>query len=385
MTKRTYAYNDSIIKFILIMVVLILYLLLSWVSFAQDIADELKLKCPKEKIINSKLIEDEYIIDEKGKEKKLEPFINYSYISETKVPQQTNGKLKEDISKRTKNSLHFPVKKVGNKEEWIGKFFTGDTFYQADDEWYQIEWGTTTPDAFEKQTKEKHSFNILSWAYADSLSVGPGTGDGWITYTTGGGSTWNAAHNAGTGTSRNYTYTTSQTFCASAYALEGANLFSIGRSFLPIDTSALGASAVPSAATFTAYIKAKTNDVNDTKDYINLVGATTQPLTTELQVADYDLCATVHTPPQWATAIDIGTLTINAYNTWTFNATGLAGISLTGTTMLGAREGHDIEDSVGGSSGTNSANIYYAGSALVPYLIVTYTTASARHEMFMVE
>ena len=75
--------------------------------------------------------------------------------------------------------------------------------------------------------------------------------------------------------------------------------------------------------------------------------------------------------------LDIGSVSVNAYNTWTLNSTGTAWINKTGYTQLAVREGHDVLD-VWPSYTTNQGNwidVYLSeqnGTTQDPYLNVTY-------------
>lgn len=108
---------------------------------------------------------------------------------------------------------------------------------------------------------------------------------------------------------------------------------------------------------------------------------TSQPSTSELTTADYDLCGdAIDNPTKGSANIDLTGLTIGAYRDFTLNATGLGWISKTGYTMLGVREGHDIQDiwsdpgEVDKESGIWVSASEQTDTSQDPYLSVTYTT-----------
>jgi len=129
--------------------------------------------------------------------------------------------------------------------------------------------------------------------------------------------------------------------------------FFIKRAFIPFDTSTLPDGAKIQSATIDLFITEIQNSDNDGDDFINIVGPPTQGSTSSLGIADYDQTSSLDSPTEFATRIDIGNLSIDQYETWTLNATGLAQVSKVGVSNFAVREGHDI---VGNTPvlGTNS-------------------------------
>lgn len=159
-----------------------------------------------------------------------------------------------------------------------------------------------------------------------------GVGDGHVTNGT---VDWDTIHNATTGTSASSTFAW----------VEASNVITIRRTFFPIDTSGIADGDTITAAILYLYCNTKINSDNDGQDYINIV-QTSQANPTVLAVADYDKCGSVHTPSTGATAIDIGDIATSSYNAFTLNETGRSWIDKVNAnnTLLGAREGHDLED-----------------------------------------
>jgi hypothetical protein len=212
--------------------------------------------------------------------------------------------------------------------------------------------------------------------YADDpVRYDPPTGDGFVEY--GYNASWDTTHDAVTGSSVDYApgdfgFDTGSYFSTS-------DEFKIMRGFLPIDTSGIADGDTVTAAIMYVYAKAKDDYDNDGDDWINIVGATSQAATTSLITADYNQCGSVNNPTEWATRIDLGSITISAYNQFTFNATGRAAVNKTGVTLLGTREGHDcidnaIDPTTGGGYGGVRLTVYDSsrtGTSEDPYLDVT--------------
>ncbi|TSC75653.1 MAG: hypothetical protein G01um101431_1206 [Parcubacteria group bacterium Gr01-1014_31] len=199
-----------------------------------------------------------------------------------------------------------------------------------------------------------------------------GAGDGYVYYSLEFESNWDTAHHdIGTNATANYTGTTGQ---IASQADSGG--YKPMRAFFPIDTSGIANSDEITAVRLKLYATAKTNSDNDGNDYINVV-QTTQADTASLVAADFDTCGSIHSPTTGATSVDIGNITTTAYNTLTLNSTGQGWISKTGTTQLGAREGHDLADDIPGS--TNSVTFSTSeetGTSQDPVLEVDTTAAT---------
>jgi len=195
-----------------------------------------------------------------------------------------------------------------------------------------------------------------------------GTGDGYCWYKSQIGSSWDVAHDAA-----------DSGFVASdsLYVLSNSDISSKGgfsRAFVPIDTSGIDDGATISAATLYLWAWAAYNQDNDGDDWINIVQATAPATaTTALVTGDYDLCGSIDNPTEGSTRRDITTdITVNAFNSFALNSTGIGWIDKTGTTKFGVREGHDCIDS---PMSVNTLNYVLFRSeetdAKEPYLDVT--------------
>ena len=197
--------------------------------------------------------------------------------------------------------------------------------------------------------------------------------DGSSAYSTAAGGTFAEAHDAAAGTS-------AQDSTGAAGGLNvtertaDTNLFDIVRTFYLFDTSSLPDTATIDSATFRFAVYDKTNTDNDGQDYVNIF-TTTPASNTALITADFDQIGTT----QQATSVDFGSLTSEANNTLTLNATGLTNISKTSITKFGMREGHDSENSIITTDTGNTMNTRYAetaGTGEDPMLTVVYTEAA---------
>lgn len=203
--------------------------------------------------------------------------------------------------------------------------------------------------------------------HAETTSV-----DGEVRYE--GVATWDQAHDAPTGTSAS---DSAATILVQTGKAGGNPAWS--RGFILFDTSALGAGVTVTAMTVGLYVNSKTNDISDANDTIEIVTGANPASNTAIITADYDLCGAVNSPTDAVTAIDIGSISAGAYNTFTGNAAGIAAVSLTGITKLCIREGHDTADAdpTYGAEQGNGVQIRSADTADVtsdPILTVTYTS-----------
>ena len=194
------------------------------------------------------------------------------------------------------------------------------------------------------------------------------------------GSSWDIAHDAVSGTSRNYT--SSLLYVRSGMA--SSTTWRIERAFLPFNTASLPDDAAITEAKLKVYVYSKLNHDNDGDDWVTVV-QTSQPSATSLGTADYDLAGAINNPIE---GVDVGerkditNVATNQYLTFTLNGAGRGWIDKTVYTKLGLREGHDVIDSpfVGSSLQYNQLRLRTAeasGTSTDPVLEVTYTAAAA--------
>lgn len=364
------------------------------------VGDSLALKAPPERIVRY----TEY--DESGQplpepsEGANNNLIQYLYATEVEVPPTAYEGVKEDISKRTPNTQLFlksvePINDEEVKETYVGKFYSNITFDKRGNKWYQVESATTTKTAFIIQTKPTVLAQVKQLfgqpALADDYFAG--AGDGWINHRS--STVWATTHDAATGGTAFPTETPTLNNVSAGEEAIGSD-WQIDRLFLPFDTSAISSGAAISAVSLNVYVTgtSTSGDLDPTNNYINVV-QTTQPNSTTLTTADYDLCGdAVSNPTTGATNISIHsgfTAPLPAYTAISLNATGLTWVKKsgessacgggTGVTCLGLREGHDITNTepnpvAGGASGITAMTSEQTGTSQDPYLSVTFSVAN---------
>jgi hypothetical protein len=148
----------------------------------------------------------------------------------------------------------------------------------------------------------------------------------------------------------------------------------IYRSVVLFDTSGLPDTAVISNSVLGLYATSKVNNDNDGSDSVNIVSSAPASNTAVVN-GDYDSLGTT----LYASAVDIGSITTSAYNSFSFNGTGIAAVSKTGISKFGVREGHDLNNDIIADGFANELTFSSAdqtGTTQDPKLDVTYTTGS---------
>lgn len=178
-------------------------------------------------------------------------------------------------------------------------------------------------------------------------------------------SDWATTRGASTGTVADTSGTN-----ISARCIENGN-YTIGRLFLPFDTSSLPDDAIIESVTLMVYAFFAVGD-NDGDDYVAVVQST-QASSTTLAVDDFDAIGSTEGSNQ----IDLSDGS-DGYQTFTLNSTGRGWINTTGYTNLGIREGHDLNNSAIAASSTNDFQILSADySGFAPMLTIKYRTSGA--------
>lgn len=199
-----------------------------------------------------------------------------------------------------------------------------------------------------------------------TLTVYSGAGDGFVG--SGSKTTWDAAHDDTTGSDVGYSTNTDR---PTAGSFGGASNYNIRRGFIPLDTSSLPGGAIVTTATLDLYIQHLIDADNDSQAYVSIV-QTSQASSSSLVTGDIDNVGST----KGSDDLDITNLTDESYETWTLNATGRRWIDAGGTTYLGIREGHDIEDvAVDTVSNWSFCRVYAseeAGTTQDPKLTINY-------------
>ena len=153
-----------------------------------------------------------------------------------------------------------------------------------------------------------------------------------------------------------------------------ANWDRMARIFILFDTSALTAGATITAATISLFETAATREDTLLPSQLIDIVSSSPASNTNLVVDDYDQLGTTS-----FAAIDITSLTANAYNDFSLDANGLANISKTAISKFGARVSGDTSNTEPTFGADQAALVEFnaadaAGTANDPKLVVTYTT-----------
>lgn len=152
----------------------------------------------------------------------------------------------------------------------------------------------------------------------------------------------------------------------------GNSTYRITRSFFCFDTSALGASAVISAATFSVADDGTANSNTNTTTIEIVTG--TPASTSNIATTDFGNVGATSFSSKNVSAYSS---TNNTYNDFALNASGIANISLTGISKFAAMQGTDFSNAT--PTGLNNCDGRYAdtaGTSADPKLVVTYTLPS---------
>lgn len=279
--------------------------------------------------------------------------------------------IDKKIVKVTANSVHYQK----NSKEIVANFYVGEVIKNKGKK--VIRTGTQVAMFLLALGIDKNLVLPLIGLTTNNYNVG--VGDGYVNCSDYSGhptqAMWDTAHDATIGTTASYG--SSGNIHSEINIYGNANWITIWRGFFPIDTSELPDDTTISAAVLVGYIVGKIDNYNgDGYDYVAIV-QTDQPDHTLLTTADYNNCGAINNPTKGSADIDISGLTISDWNNFPLNATGIGWISKTGWTMLGMREGHDIQDAYPGDPGEvdklSQVSINDAGGIHPPYLSVTYS------------
>ncbi len=309
------------------------------------IPDALLLKAEPGDILASKVIT---VINNDGREeiatlygyrsdKKVDSTPSYRVLNRASNEGFTEGD--EILPKRTRNSRTFSTSVPGT---YITEIIASSPQYHKDNAgvWWQVEFATTTPEAFERQLGRKGA-NI---AYAASNDFFPDadpettTVDGIVF---GRGSNWAEARGDADGWQVFDDLAFNNHGPAIAGSVSGDSI--VSRFVAGFDTSSLGSTTIISAE-FTVTAVAVEDDYGGSQGYINAVRPAPASNTA---LAPTDFPNFTGLPGAMAKGSDDDkdlTLMATGPNTWVLNATGQGWINGNGITWLGLAEGHDIED-----------------------------------------
>ena len=183
--------------------------------------------------------------------------------------------------------------------------------------------------------------------------------------------TWADIHD-GVGTAANDNGTSSDAPVITAGTTSG-RWSTIRRLITLFDTSALPDTATISAATYSLYYTSVFD--NATLNQGVRVVTSTPASNTAVVTTDYPNIGTV----AQATDVDLGAITINQYNDFALNATGISNISLTSISKFGLRMTGDADNTAptwasAGEAGGTIINAETADTTTDPKLSINYST-----------
>ncbi len=204
--------------------------------------------------------------------------------------------------------------------------------------------------------------------YTDAVtSYYAGAGDGRIRNNAG-AVAWSTARGAAVGTFADYT--TGGDGIRTHTELHSGTSYDIWRAYLPTDTSAIDDGDTVTAASLLLYTGGDGVAKSDADTSSVYAIPTTQALTSALVVADF--AAVTYT--DWGN-VTIASVVAGGYTTITLNATGIAGITKTGTTKIGAVDGRDFNNSAPtGMNRVSASASEQTSTTQDPYLSITTTT-----------
>lgn len=279
--------------------------------------------------------------------------VKYAYRSDEAITAEPSEKIieaaerenlrvaDEILDRRTPYARTFGTV---NSNLVVTEIIGGDPQYYEDAQgnWSQIEYATTSEYAFNQQMNVSPLFADLLWgtAFAQSTFLSEAsssiTVDG-VLYQSASCQTWSSLRGLATSTSVNDT--------AESEALHIRACNSSGdwdrlhRHVAGFDTSSIPDSDAIISATQSWYI----GGITDSTALNQALGITTySPISNDaLSINDYDSFGSI----RLANDIDIGSLTANAYNDWIYNTNGLSAVNKTGITNTMLRFSSDIDNS----------------------------------------
>ncbi len=328
------------------------------------------LKCVKEKVLHSRVFNDEKLDYRDGSTVNFGEKVKYLYVSNVSVPIAIYEGRTEKIRKRTKSMQVFPDgKDINGKRQWIAKVYVGEPFYHDEptDTWYQTETAIMKKDTFNNQTKLsfwQRLWEVLFFkdAHAKTYFYSD-AGDGVCEMADFWPCDWDTLHDFANGPPNDYSTSSPVGYWAEF-------LYFLNRGFFPVPTHGIPAGATISAAEFIC----KAGVYQGGTDYT--LTLTTQADPRNLAAGDYDsFLTTVHNPDRIADdEFPVGGVLKTI--TWTLDDPD-NDITKEGWTKLGVRESeYDVDDDDNCYGATTYLFFVFSdfeGSHFDPVLVVTYT------------
>lgn len=296
----------------------------------------------------------------------------YAYKTGIVEAKQENL-VEETLTKRTTNSETY---ELGNGNFRV-KYYPRPQYFLDNSQWKQIEYATTTKDAFLLQTQpspvEKILRKIVPYVYG---ACGDAGGYCYDMLSDGGFSTGEVS-----GAITNAIGVTTGSFDTNDPIRGGCswytnNTWTLYRGYLSFDTSSLPDDAIISSSTIFLTLQMNSNGYADGHNYVNIVSA--NPATPG-QVTGNDIDQLGN--EKLSNDLSITGLTNETKYGFGLNATGTSLISKTGYSQYGMKEGHDFDAYEGAHSYAFSYAGFYVSETTDtnkdPYLQIDYTLPQA--------
>ncbi|HRG68806.1 MAG TPA: SpvB/TcaC N-terminal domain-containing protein, partial [Saprospiraceae bacterium] len=262
---------------------------------------------------------------------------NFDYGPHRKIIKQQNNNKTETITSYDPNKMYRLSRILTNSYKNVN--------YKSED---------TSINLINKDQATIKPRNIESAKLSAISSVktfqSSASGDGEVLATN---TNWNTVREATTGTANS----SATIGYASTQWWSWTSPKEINRMTLPFNTSDLPDDASIISANLKVYVLQVYNNENDGNDFIRVVQNTTES-PTALVAEDYDQIGELNNPIAGSSDIDLGTIAINEYLSFSLNTTGQSWINKTGWSKLGLREGHDAMNDPLTAPGGSAIKIY---------------------------
>lgn len=343
-----------------------------------------KLKAPKEEIVDAK---------EYQKDGKIEVY--YSYKTNTPVDETPSVEVEEVAREKGLHVMSELKERRGenykvfatDQEEIVYEFLPAGVQYFKDPagDWWQVDHATSTKADYDKETKTISqrllgAFNNTAQAQtfyptAQEQVSRQVVAESWATIRGGAGTNVD-----GGAIDPYYSPFLNATAVLNTYSLHQIPVF-------PFDTSAIADTDVISSATFSVVVITGGKYTGNGDLNINISGGNSTAAT-----GDYNTTISSYTTT-YSTDKAISAFTANGstYNDFALNASGIAAISKTGTTVLSMRFSIDINNSgtptwaSGGQSGIAHTTVDHAGTSADPKLVIVASPAPVRTDSGLIE
>lgn len=330
----------------------------------------------------------EYSVDPKATS--TDAVVTYAYKGAA-LPEKLTAE--EVVERRTAFSYTKKLAPEGDMQYYETIIYSGESFVQDGNGWYERELATTTKAAFDAARRQNPIAALfVPRVEAAGDTVYSGAGDGDVGTSLGNSCpaslNWDAVYEG------NFVSPNANSTTMTAWSVASDDGVFCGggqqRAFLPFNTSSIPASTIIRSASLHVYVTVVFNEDNDGTDYMTVV-QTTQTTHTTLSSSDFLQCGSSPNPTEGVATSnrkDLTSVSTNAYLSFDLNTTGVGWIkkqgqpsvcsATAGITCLGVREGHDTTNNIPtisaviSRSGIVFSSSESSGTTQDPYLSVVY-------------